>query len=505
MEDYCITYNDWKPEEQKLREALCTLGNGYFATRGAAEESSNDAHNYPGTYLAGGFNRATTEISGKRIENEDFVNFPNWLCLNFRPEGGEWMDLNQFKVHEYTQSLDMKKGLLIRAFRVEDSQGRCTHIQSRRLVSMHDMHLAGIEWQLTAENWSRDIELYTALDGTVTNAGVERYADLESQHLEPLNTREVDDESLLLMVRTRQSKYAVALGARTCIYHQNSKIDTLKETHQREGYIDQKHRFKLTQGEPYVIEKMVALYTSRDRASAEPSLEVCKDLKRMGRFKKIWLPHINAWEKLWRRADIGVIDGDKTQELLRLHIFHILQTVSLHSIGLDVGVPSRGLHGEAYRGHIFWDEIYIFPFLNLRFPEITYALLMYRYHRLDEARYAARQAGYKGAMFPWQSGSNGREESQEMHLNPKSAGGNRMIPICKGMSMPPLPITYGITIRPPTILPFSPILVQKCFSASLLSGRAGSPTMKPGTFMKFMVWLVPMNTIPPIPIQKNWA
>jgi alpha,alpha-trehalase len=87
---------------------------------------------------------------------------------------------------------------------------------------------------------------------------------------------------------------------------------------------------------------------------------------------------------------------------------------------LDVGVPSRGWHGEAYRGHIFWDELFIFPMINLRLPEITRELLMYRYRRLDAARENARQAGYRGAMFPWQSASNGHEESQEVHLNPKS-------------------------------------------------------------------------------------
>jgi alpha,alpha-trehalase len=90
------------------------------------------------------------------------------------------------------------------------------------------------------------------------------------------------------------------------------------------------------------------------------------------------------------------------------------------NMGLDVGVPSRGWHGEAYRGHIFWDELFIFPLLNLRIPEITRSLLMYRYRRLDEAREAAREAGYRGAMYPWQSGSNGREEAQQLHLNPRS-------------------------------------------------------------------------------------
>jgi trehalose/maltose hydrolase-like predicted phosphorylase len=103
-----------------------------------------------------------------------------------------------------------------------------------------------------------------------------------------------------------------------------------------------------------------------------------------------------------------------------LHIFHLLQSVSPHTIGLDVGVPARGLHGEAYRGHIFWDELFIFPFYTFRIPEITRSLLLYRFRRLAMARQMARAEGYQGAMYPWQSGSDGREETQVMHLNPRS-------------------------------------------------------------------------------------
>jgi alpha,alpha-trehalase len=97
-----------------------------------------------------------------------------------------------------------------------------------------------------------------------------------------------------------------------------------------------------------------------------------------------------------------------------------LQTASAQTMDLDVGVPARGWHGEAYRGHVFWDELFIFPLLNWRLPEITRALLMYRYRRLNEARANARAAGYRGAMYPWQSGSSGREETQRLHLNPES-------------------------------------------------------------------------------------
>nr|WP_319593481.1 glycosyl hydrolase family 65 protein [Georgenia thermotolerans] len=106
--------------------------------------------------------------------------------------------------------------------------------------------------------------------------------------------------------------------------------------------------------------------------------------------------------------------------ILRLDLLHLLQSVSPNSVDLDVGVPARGLHGEAYRGHILWDELFIFPVLNLRLPLLTRSLIRYRYRRLPEARAAAREAGYAGAMFPWQSGSNGEEESQRLHLNPAS-------------------------------------------------------------------------------------
>jgi trehalose/maltose hydrolase-like predicted phosphorylase len=106
--------------------------------------------------------------------------------------------------------------------------------------------------------------------------------------------------------------------------------------------------------------------------------------------------------------------------LLRLNMYHLLQTVSVHSIGLDIGIPARGWTGEAYQGHIFWDELFIFPFFNYRLPEITRALLTYRYRRLGEARAAAKAAGYRGAMFPWQSGSDGQEETDALNLNPRS-------------------------------------------------------------------------------------
>jgi trehalose/maltose hydrolase-like predicted phosphorylase len=126
------------------------------------------------------------------------------------------------------------------------------------------------------------------------------------------------------------------------------------------------------------------------------------------------------WEEIWDRIDIRIVGDRLAQKLLRMHLYHLMVTTSPLNASIDAGIPARGLHGEAYRGHIFWDELFILPFYNLHFKEVVRSVLNYRYRRLDEARKYAKEYGYEGAMFPWQSGSNGREETQVIHLNPLS-------------------------------------------------------------------------------------
>ncbi len=181
---------------------------------------------------------------------------------------------------------------------------------------------------------------------------------------------------------------------------------------------------QLSTGETVTVEKLVTVHTGRDVATSEPGVDAQRGLARLGRFAEVLDGHLTAWAHLWERLSIEFVDFPDEVRILRLHLLHLLQTVSPNTADLDVGVPARGLHGEAYRGHIFWDELFIFPVLNLRFPMITRSLLAYRYRRLPEARHAARAAGHAGAMFPWQSGSDGREESQRLHLNPRSGRWN---------------------------------------------------------------------------------
>jgi trehalose/maltose hydrolase-like predicted phosphorylase len=201
MNNWTLVYEEFDPAKESLREALCTLGNGYFATRGAAPESSADEIHYPGTYLAGGYNRLKTDIAGRVVENEDLVNMPNWLLFTFRPENGDWLNLMSVEVLSYRQELNIRHGILTRTMRFRDKQNRETRLTSRRIVHMANMHLAALETTITPENWSGRIQVRSGLDGTVINAGVERYKQLNSKHLEALKTGMADDDIIFLLFR----------------------------------------------------------------------------------------------------------------------------------------------------------------------------------------------------------------------------------------------------------------------------------------------------------------
>ncbi len=413
-------YDGEDPLMEGQREALCTLGNGYFATRGAAPEAVADEVHYPATYVAGVYNRLRADVAGRTVENESLVNAPNWLCLSVRPEGGQWLGDESNEILSHHQQLELYQGILVRRTRWRDRDGRITRLTQRRFVSMRDPHLAGLETTVVAENWTGRIEVKSALDGTVTNNGVARYRPLGSVHLTPLD-RGADGNLMWLEVETNQSHVRIAMAARTKLSHNGERLAPGPASSGEGGYIEQRFAAEVGQGDELIIEKVAAVFTSRDMAISEPLWQAREWAGNLApSFDELLGRHTLAWSNLWSRSAIRLGADHDVAELTNLHIFHILQTVSENSIGLDVGIPARGLHGEAYRGHVFWDELFVFPFLTLRFPEMARSLLLYRYRRLDQARRAAKAAGYAGAMFPWQSGSDGREESQTMHLNPLS-------------------------------------------------------------------------------------
>jgi beta-phosphoglucomutase family hydrolase len=419
---WMLAYDGFDPDEEKLREALCTLGNGYFATRGAAPESAADDVHYPGTYLAGCYNRLVSEVEGQQVGNEDLVNLPNWLPLRFRvvdgDGGGEWFAPERAELLHHQQELDLRQGVLTRLLRWRDQAGNVTRVAQRRLVSMADPHVAALETTFVAENWSGRLQVAAELDGRVVNAGVERYKRLDGRHLTNVATGAVGDETVWLEAETSQSRVRVDLAARTRVMGAGAGSE--RATVQQEGLVGHRLDLVLERQRQVTVEKVVTLFNSRDRGPSESRLAAIEHLDEVGGFDELLDRHVLAWSHLWRKCAIRVDDGAGIAPILNLHLFHLLQTASPHTVDLDVGVPARGLHGEAYRGHIFWDELFILPLLNLRLPQVSRGLLRYRWRRLPAARRNARAAGYEGAMYPWQSGSDGREETQTLHLNPRS-------------------------------------------------------------------------------------
>ncbi|MEM7529792.1 MAG: glycosyl hydrolase family 65 protein [Pseudomonadota bacterium] len=412
----------YEPSLQARRETLTTLGNGYVATRGAWCNASADGIHYPGTYLAGGYGRLRSQIDDHEIENEDLVNLPNWLVLVLRLDDGPWLTPAVISITEYRQVLSLRDGYLSRMIRIAAPDGRKLQLQEERLVSMDDPHIAAIKLTVTPEGWSGRATLRSAIDGGVTNAGVPRYAALASRHLRTLETVALDAETVLLRTQIEQSRREIVLAARTRLFAGHMSLNAARTVVHLPDLVAQDIALELADGRPVSIEKVVAIHTERDTATSEPRLAAVDTLARAGDVATLRAAHSEAWADLWSACSIEIqASGDAdVQATLNLHLFHLLQTVSVHSVDLDIGIPPRGWTGEAYRGHIMWDELFIFPFLSLRQPVLARALLLYRYRRLGAARRAAREAGLRGAMFPWQSGSDGREESQRIHLNPVS-------------------------------------------------------------------------------------
>jgi alpha,alpha-trehalase len=420
MSTWSLVFEGYDPDQEGLRETLCALGNGVFTTRGACPEVEADGTHYPGTYAGGVYNRLTTDVEGRGVENEDLVNLPNWLPLTFRVDGGPWFHIDRVELAEYTLELDMRRGVLTRLLRFRDGEGRRTTVSQRRLVSMDDPRIAALETTITPLGWSGELEVLSAIDGRVQNGGVPRYRGFASRHLAPVDDGAWENDSVQVTVETTQSHVRIAEAARARVFRDGTSVPVARRVVGEPGYAGQILTVPVGDGEPVRVEKVVAIVTSRLPAVSEAGIEAQTGVSRAGDFEELLRSHVQAWDHIWHRCELRVEGSERAGQILNLHVFHLVQTVSEHSSALDVGVPARGLHGEAYRGHIFWDELFIFPFLNYRYPELTRALLLYRYRRLPEARWAAREEGHRGAMYPWQSGSNGREESQLVHLNPES-------------------------------------------------------------------------------------
>ncbi len=416
---WTLSYRNYDPVKERSREALLTVGNGYFGTRGAIEELDANPVNYPGTYMAGLYNRRESEVEDRVVVNEDFVNAPNWLLLTFRINDERWFNPNKSEIIEFDRCLDFRTGLLTRKMLVEDEEGRQTLVESRRIVSMDDKHMAALEYTVKPLNYSAKITVRSGMNANLINDGVKRYRQLNQDHLNQLD-QGADGPLSWVMAETSQSAIKIAESALLQVVHNSDNVSPSFRFKKVKGRVDTSFTVEAKEGDTLCVTKMVCICNSIDGKYPDPLAFVTETGRRQGTFDNLLAGSAEAWGEIWKSADMELTGDRLSQKLLRMHIYHLMVTVSPHNTEIDFGIPARGLHGEAYRGHIFWDELYILPFYSLHFPDVARSVLMYRYRRLDAARTYAAAHGYKGAMYPWQSGSDGSEETQVLHLNPIS-------------------------------------------------------------------------------------
>ena len=231
---------------------------------------------------------------------------------------------------------------------------------------------------------------------------------------------------MLLLARTTQSRLNVAEAARTTV---SGTAETApRRTCREPGRIGHELDLTLRTGEPVTVEKIAALVTSRDLAISEPAVTAARaagrraDLRRPARgdHELAWRPALAPLPpRPHRRRDPAMRPPRRCADAAPEHLPRPADGLRRTTVDLDAGIPARGLHGEAYRGHVFWDELFVFPVLTLRLPGLARALLRYRIRRLDAARTGRAGRGpRRGAMYPWQSGSDGREESQQRPPQP---------------------------------------------------------------------------------------
>jgi len=396
--EWLIAEENYEPNKNLFYETLFTLANGYVGVRGSLEHGSQT--NLQATYFAGVFD-ATVDFF------TELANAPSWIGLKIVADG-ETVDLEKGEILNYRRFLDMKKGILTQLLRWKSEKGKITRFESYRLVHLSHKHTALIKGIVVPQNYSGTISIKGGLDGYTFNRGLGE--QLKIKHFKLNEYEDRKEDGIYLEMKTYNS--AITLG-------EASKLKVNVPSHRDVEYdvdkIAEVLTFQVEKGRTYEFEKVVTFYTSRDVEDVKT--EVLKELQiRMDQgSERLLQKHISTWKEKWNAADVRIFGDEIAQKSLRFNIFHLIQSANPNDE--RVSVASKALHGEGYRGHVFWDtEIYMLPFYIYTDPKAARSLLMYRYHNLDAARKNARINGYRGAQFPWESADTGEE------VTPKEMG-----------------------------------------------------------------------------------
>ncbi len=409
-EPWRITEKEFKTENNHHNETIFTLGNGYMGLRGTLEEDYNGPSNTttPGFYINGIYEEEKIiygEFAPKQPKYyQTMINLMDWKTINLFLED-EKFDILKGEVEDYQRYLDIKNGLLKRELIWTSQQGKKIKLEIERIVSFEYKHIGVINYNITPLNFDGKITIESSLIGDVQN----------SHHLRDrspliIDKKGIDSQFLYLMVTTKNSNISVG----STIYNQIEGIEEssiIRRENIQKNNIKEVYEINVKEQKTYSLEKYASFYTSHDEINKDEILSSCfqavKKANKMG-YNNIKDSQKEYLKDYWYYSDVN-IEGDKAlQQAFRYNALQILQ-----STGKDgkTNIAAKGLTGEYYEGHYFWDtETYIIPFFLYSHPDIAKQLLNYRYEILDSARDNAKRMKLEGALFPWRT-INGNEAS----------------------------------------------------------------------------------------------
>lgn len=375
--------------------SLMTLGNGYLGLRSSHEEDYSDQ--IRGMYIAGIYNKATEN------EPSEIVNLPDITGLRIEIDG-EVFSLLVGTIISYNRKLNLASGELFREIIWRDKHGFRFKFTFQRFVSKQHMHLIASKLSVLSLDKKVKIKIATGINAQQTNSG--------RQHLIEDRVRVFDDQFIQGVYQTTESNHTIAIAALCRSSNTNPPIFSAKSRQ-----INRVITKELGINDPFVVEKMSTIYTSLDRdiEGYTPEEASFKALRTFSSHDYDFLLQRSSkkWMDYWQQRRIKITSINIFDQLaVDFALYHLEIMTPAHDERFSVG--AKGLTGEGYKGHVFWDtEIFINPFHAFFESNTAKNLLNYRFLHLEQAQEKARRNGYRGALFPWESAFSGKEETPE--------------------------------------------------------------------------------------------
>src|SRR5215472_7414918 len=393
-------------------ETLFALSNGYLGMRGMLEEGTPVRE--PGVFLNGFYEHRPISYGerayGFPALGQSILNCPDGTTVKLFVDDEPFV-LTTAEILSFRHTLDFRDGTLRRDVLWTTPSGKRLRLRTVRLVSFSHRHLAAIEYELTAEDADAEVVISSELANRQplpVNTADPRLAEgFIGRVLHPAGTR-CEGLRTILSYRTQSSGLVLGCGMDHrveggCAYTAESRCD--------DDFAAVVFKAVVERGKFIRIHKYLSYHYSENPDEKQIRSQTAWTLSRAmeNGFARILDRQRSDVGDFWNRADVQVEGGHpRIQQVIRWNLFQLLQAskrVEGHGIG------ARGLTGQTYEGHYFWDtEIYVLPFLIYSKPRVARALLKFRYDMLDKARARARELALRGATFPWRT-INGDEAS----------------------------------------------------------------------------------------------